>query len=159
MTRKTAYLGLFSALAIILGYLESLIPLFPGIPGIKIGLANLCVLFILVRYSWREAALVSAVRILVIGFLFGNLFGILYSLAGAACSLTVMTLLHRTDFSLLGISVAGGVMHNIAQIMIAIFLLHTFVLVYYLPILLISGTAAGLLIGFVTTQLHARLPR
>ena len=159
MTRKIAYLGLFSTLAIILGYLESLIPLFPGIPGIKIGLANLCVLFILVRYSWREAALVSAVRILVIGFLFGNLFGILYSLAGAAFSLTIMTLLRRTDFSLLGISVAGGVAHNIAQIVIAIFLLHTFALIYYLPVLLISGTAAGLFIGFLTTQLHARLPR
>ena len=93
MKRKTAYLGLFAAVAIIFGYVESLIPVFAGIPGVKIGLANLAVLFILDRYSWREAALVSVVRILVIGFMFGNLFSIVYSLAGAALSLTVMNFL------------------------------------------------------------------
>ena len=88
MKRKTAYLGLFAAVAIIFGYVESLVPVFTGIPGIKLGLANLAVLFILDRYSFKEAALVSVVRILVIGFMFGNLFSILYSLAGAALSLT-----------------------------------------------------------------------
>lgn len=93
MKRKTAYLGLFAAVAIIFGYVESLVPVFTGIPGIKLGLANLAVLFILDRYSFKEAALVSVVRILVIGFMFGNLFSILYSLAGAALSLTVMDLL------------------------------------------------------------------
>ena len=82
MKQKTAYLGLFTAVAIIFGYVETLIPVFAGIPGIKLGLANLSVLFILERYSLKEAALVSAVRILVIGFLFGNMFSILYSLAG-----------------------------------------------------------------------------
>lgn len=101
MKQKTACLGLFSAVAIILGYVESLIPVFAGIPGIKLGLANLGVLFILKKYSFREAALVSVVRILVIGFMFGNLFSILYSLAGAALSMTVMTLmLKKTSFSL-----------------------------------------------------------
>ena len=87
MKQKTACLGLFSAVAIILGYVESLVPVFAGIPGIKLGLANLGVLFILKKYSFREAALVSVVRILVIGFMFGNLFSILYSLAGAALSM------------------------------------------------------------------------
>ena len=95
MKRKTAYLGLFAAVAIIFGYVESLVPVFTGIPGIKLGLANLAVLFILDRYSVKEAALVSVVRILVIGFMFGNLFSILYSLAGAALSLTVMELLKK----------------------------------------------------------------
>ncbi len=110
MKQKTACLGLFSAVAIILGYVESLVPVFAGIPGIKLGLANLGVLFILKKYSFREAALVSVVRILVIGFMFGNLFSILYSLAGAALSMTVMTLmLKKTSFSLIGVSVAGGV--------------------------------------------------
>lgn len=86
--KKTAYLGLFAAVAIIFGYVESLlIPFFAGIPGIKLGLANLAVLFILETYTWKEAALVSAVRIVVIGFLFGNMFTIIYSLAGAALSL------------------------------------------------------------------------
>ena len=105
MKRKTAYLGLFAAVAIIFGYVESLVPVFTGIPGIKLGLANLAVLFILDRYSFKEAALVSVVRILVIGFMFGNLFSILYSLAGAALSLTVMDLLKKhSGFSLIGIS-------------------------------------------------------
>ena len=109
MKRKTAYLGLFAAVAIIFGYVESLVPGFTGIPGIKLGLANLAVLFILDRYSFKEAALVSVVRILVIGFMFGNLFSILYSLAGAALSLTVMELLKKhSGFSLIGISVAAG---------------------------------------------------
>ena len=110
MKQKTACLGLFSAVAIILGYVESLIPVFAGIPGIKLGLANLGVLFILKKYSFREAALVSVVRILVIGFMFGNLFSILYSLAGATLSMTVMTLmLLKTSFSQIGGSAAGGV--------------------------------------------------
>ena len=90
--KKTAYLGLFAAVAIIFGYVESLFPFFAGIPGIKLGLANLAVLFILETYTWKEAAVVSAVRIVVIGFLFGNMFTIIYSLAGAALSLFVMTL-------------------------------------------------------------------
>ena len=81
--KKIANLGLFAAVAIIFGYVESLIPFFAGIPGMKLGLANLAVLFILEKYTWKEAALVSAVRIVVIGFMFGNLFSILYSLAGA----------------------------------------------------------------------------
>ena len=120
MKRKTAYLGLFAAVAIIFGYVESLVPVFTGIPGIKLGLANLAVLFILDRYSFKEAALVSVVRILVIGFMFGNLFSILYSLAGAALSLTVMDLLKKhSGFSLIGISVAGGVTHNIGQLIVA----------------------------------------
>ena len=89
--KKNAFMGLFAAAAIILGYVESLIPFFAGIPGIKLGLANLAVLFILEKYTWKEAALVSVVRILVLGFLFGNMFSILYSLAGAALSLAVMT--------------------------------------------------------------------
>ena len=112
--KKIANLGLFAAVAIIFGYVESLIPFFAGIPGMKLGLANLAVLFILEKYTWKEAALVSAVRIVVIGFMFGNLFSILYSLAGAALSLTVMTLMKKnSDNSVLESSVAGGVAHNI----------------------------------------------
>ena len=147
MKRKTAYLGLFSAVAIILGYVESLIPVFAGIPGIKLGLANLAVLFILDRYSAKEAALVSVVRILVIGFMFGNLFSILYSMAGAALSLTVMNLLKKhSGFSLIGISVAGGVTHNIGQ------------LIVYAPALLVAGVLAGILIGVLTKEVVGRLP-
>ncbi|GAB6105126.1 MAG: Gx transporter family protein [Blautia sp.] len=156
--KKTAYLGLFAAIAIIFGYVESLIPFFAGIPGMKLGLANLAVLFILEKYSWKEAALVSTVRILVIGFLFGNMFSILYSLAGAALSLTVMTLMKRfSGFSILGVSVAGGVSHNIGQLIVASFIVENTSLLYYAPVLLISGVATGLLIGFLTGEITKRI--
>lgn len=156
--KKTAYLGLFAAIAIIFGYVESLIPFFAGIPGMKLGLANLAVLFILEKYSWKEAALVSTVRILVIGFLFGNMFSILYSLAGAALSLTVMTLMKNfSGFSILGVSVAGGVSHNIGQLIVASFIVENTSLLYYAPVLLISGVATGLLIGFLTGEITKRI--
>ncbi len=157
--KRTAILGLFAAVAIIFGYIESLIPLFAGTPGIKPGLANLAVLLLLLRYSWKEAALVSAVRILVIGFLFGSLFSIIYSLCGAALSLLIMTtLVKKTDFSPVGISVAGGVMHNIGQLVCAAFFISSAKIFYYAPVLLVSGTAAGILVGFLTGEVNKRLP-
>ena len=156
--KKTAYLGLFAAIAIIFGYVESLIPFFAGIPGMKLGLANLAVLFILEKYSWKEAALVSTVRILVIGFLFGNMFSILYSLAGAALILTVMTRMKNfSGFSILGVSVAGGVSHNIGQLIVASLIVENTSLLYYAPVLLISGVATGLLIGFLTGEITKRI--
>ena len=159
MKQKTACLGLFSAVAIILGYVESLIPVFAGIPGIKLGLANLGVLFILKKYSFREAALVSVVRILVIGFMFGNLFSILYSLAGAALSLTVMNLLKKhSDFSLIGISVAGGVTHNIGQLIVAMIVVSNTSLMVYAPALLIAGIVAGIAVGVLTKEVLGRVP-
>ena len=156
MDRKTALLGLFSALAIIFGYVELLIP--TGIPGVKLGLANLAVLFLLMRYSWREALFVSAVRIIVIGFLFANAFSILYSLAGAALSLLVMALLKQSPrFSVFGVSMAGGIAHNVGQLLVAMAVVENFSLVYYAPILLISGVLTGFLIGALTTEVLKRV--
>ena len=156
--KKIAYLGLFASVAIIFGYVESLIPFFAGIPGIKLGLANLAVLFILETYSWKEAALVSVVRIFVIGFLFGNLFSILYSLAGAALSLTVMTLIKKkSNFSILGVSVAGGVSHNVGQLIVATVIVENTSLLYYAPALLISGVVTGLVIGMLTREVLRRI--
>ena len=156
--KKIAYMGLFAAIAIIFGYVESLIPFFAGIPGIKLGLANLAVLFILEPYTWKEAALVSMVRILVIGFMFGNMFSILYSMAGAALSLTVMTLMKRfSGFSILGVSVAGGVSHNIGQLIIAALIVENTSLFYYAPVLLISGVITGILIGILTGEVTKRI--
>lgn len=156
--KKISYIGLFSAVAIIFGYVESLIPFFAGIPGMKLGLANLAVLFILEKYSWKEAALVSSIRILVIGFLFGNMFSILYSLSGAALSLAVMTFMQKkSGFSILGISVAGGVSHNIGQLIIAVFVTMSSGFLYYTPVLLISGVITGLLIGILTREILKRI--
>lgn len=157
--KKIANLGLFAAVAIIFGYVESLIPFFAGIPGMKLGLANLAILFILEKYTWKEAALVSAVRIIVIGFMFGNLFSILYSLAGAALSLTVMDLLKKhSGFSLIGISVAGGVTHNIGQLIVAMIVVSNTSLMVYAPALLVAGVLAGILIGGLTKEVVGRLP-
>lgn len=156
--KKIAYMGLFAAIAIIFGYVESLIPFFAGIPGIKLGLANLAVLFILEKYTWKEAVLVSMVRIFVIGFMFGNMFSILYSMAGAALSLTVMTFMKKTSgFSLLGISIAGGVSHNIGQLIVATLIVENKSLLYYAPVLIISGVITGLLIGILTGEVTKRI--
>lgn len=159
MNRKYAFLGLFSALALILSYIESLFPIFIGIPGIKLGLANLVILFILERYTWREALLVSCIRITVTGFLFGNMFSILYSLAGALLSLTVMTLLKRkTESSLYAVSMAGGIAHNMGQLLAAMTVVESLSLIYYFPVLLISGMITGFFIGLLTVELLKRIP-
>lgn len=159
MNRKFAFLGLFSALAIILGYVESLFPVFVGIPGIKLGLANLAILFILERYSYKEALIVSVIRILVIGFLFGNMFSIVYSLAGALLSLAVMTLLQKlSDSSLFMLSMAGGIAHNTAQLAAAMLIVENISLIYYAPALIISGVLTGLLIGYLTNEVMKRIP-
>lgn len=154
MKNRIAFLGLFAALAIILGYVESMLPVFIGIPGIKLGLTNLVIVFILYLYSWREALLISVVRILAIGFLFGNLYSILFSLAGGVLSLFVMCFVRRIPgFSILGVSVAGGVTHNIGQLFVAAFVVTNFKLMYYLPVLLVSGVVTGLLIGIVSGRI------
>lgn len=158
MKRKTAYLGLFAAVAIIFGYVESMLPVFVSVPGVKLGIANLVTMLMIYLYSWREAAAISVVRIFVIGFMFGNLFSIAYSLAGACISLIVMLLLKRAGgFSLVGVSIAGGVAHNVGQILVAIGIVENFSLMYYLPVLLVSGTITGLLVGVLANQVFVRI--
>ena len=151
-------LGLFSAVAIIFGYVESLLPVFAGIPGIKLGLANLSVLFILVRYTFLDAILVSLIRIFVIGYMFGNFAGILYSLAGAALSLSIMAFLrYRTKVSVFAISMAGGISHNIGQLIVASLIVENSSLLLYGPVLVISGIITGFTIGWLTTQTLKRV--
>ncbi len=158
MKRKTAYLGLFAAVAIIFGYVESMFPVFVSVPGVKLGIANLVTMLMIYLYSWREAAAISMVRIFVIGFMFGNLFSIAYSLAGACISLGVMLLLKKAGgFSLVGVSIAGGVAHNVGQILVAIGIVENFSLMYYLPVLLVSGTITGLLVGILANQVFIRI--
>lgn len=158
MSKKVANLGLFTALAIILGYVESLFPIFIGVPGIKLGLANLAVVFILYKYRWQEALVVTVVRVGAMGFLFGNLFSIFYSLAGAALSLLCMSLVKRVQgFSMLGVSMAGGVSHNIGQLLVAMAVVENFSLAYYLPALLVSGVVTGLCIGVAAQEVWKRL--
>lgn len=148
-SRKLAYLGLCTAVALILAYVEVLLPpLYTAVPGIKLGLPNIAILFVLYRYGMRYAAAVSFVRMAVVALLFGNPMTFVYSLAGAALSLLVMSLLRRLDFlSVVGVSVAGGVFHNVGQILMAMLLLGTAELGYYLIVLAITGTISGVFVG------------
>ncbi len=147
-TKLLARYALLVALAMALSWLESLVPLPFAVPGIKLGLPNLVVVFVLYRLSLRDAAAISLVRVLLVSFTFGSAYSFAYSLAGAALSLAVMALMKRTEkFSILGVSVAGGVCHNIAQLAVAAAVLGTARLAWYLPVLLVSGTAAGVAVG------------
>lgn len=160
MAKKVAFLGMFSTLALILGWLESLLPVVPFAPGVKIGLANLVSLLVLYRFGWKEAACVNMLRIGLSSVLFGNIALLFYSLAGAILSLITMCLLKKTDkFSIVGISVAGAVMHNLGQIIVAAFLMENGVILYYLPILAVSGVIAGVLVGLAGAFLHKHLPK
>ena len=158
MKSKAAYFGVFTALALIFSYVETLIPIQFGVPGIKLGLANLIIVIVLYKTDWREALLLSVVRIILAGFIFGNLFSIVYSLAGGFLSLTVMVLLKRTDrFSVAGISMAGGVCHNIGQLVVAMIVVETYQVGYYLPVLLIAGLITGAVIGAVAGEVLKRI--
>ncbi|MBD5508402.1 MAG: Gx transporter family protein [Lachnospiraceae bacterium] len=161
--RRTAELGLFLALALILSYVESLIPFSFGIPGIKLGLPNLIVLLLLYDETGngaREALLVNGLRIVLSGFLFSNLYAILYALAGAAFSFLVMLLGRRTKrFSMVGVSILGGVFHNIGQILVAMLVVETFAVAYYVPFLIIAGTVTGAILGLVGMELRPYLQR
>lgn len=153
-------MAMLLALAVIMGYLEALIPVAPAIPGIKLGLANFVIVLVMYLFSIREAALISALRIILVGFLLSNMSMILYSLAGAALSLTVMALIKRNrHFSLYGVSMAGGIMHNVGQLLVAGALMGFQAILWYVPFLLAAGLLAGLLIGFLVSISYRRLER
>ncbi len=162
MKNRAAYFGVFTALALIFSYVETLIPIQFGIPGVKLGLANLIIVIMLYKRNAGEALLLSVVRVVLSGFLFGSLFSILYSLAGGILSLLVMAFLkNRKSFSVIGVSIAGGVFHNIGQLIVAMAVVETFEVAYYVPVLLVAGCLTGALIGIVsdavlkrTAQIH-----
>ena len=157
-SRKVALLSLTIALAMILSYVESQIPSAVAIPGVKMGLANLAVIFTLYKLGIKEAIVVSIVRVLMLAMLFGNAVSLIYSISGATLALIVMFVLKATNkFSTVGVSVAGGVMHNVGQIIAACILLETDILKYYFPFLLVSGIASGIVIGLVSAALIKRV--
>lgn len=158
MAKKIARLAVLIALALALSAIERLIPAPIAVPGIKLGLANLVTVLALYLLGSREALTVSVLRVVLAGFLFGSFSSILYALSGALVSFGVMALLKRTGaFSVVGVSVAGGVFHNIAQILIAAAIVRTLELSYYLPILMLSGVVTGLFIGIVSNLMIRRL--
>ncbi len=160
MKRNVPFWAMFLALALILSYVETLIPINFGVPGIKLGLANLVIVLVLWCMTPKEAYIISIVRVILAGFLFGNLFSIVYSLAGALLSLTVMMLLHKkTDWKLITVSAFGGITHNIGQLIVAAIAVSTYNIFFYLPVLLIAGLITGVIIGFIAQELYLRLRR
>ena len=155
-TKKITVMAMCIALAMILSYVESQIPS-PGIPGVKLGLANLAVIFALYKLGWKEAVGISLLRVLLVSLLFGHVASFFYSIAGAALSLVGMILLRKTEkLSCVAVSVLGGVLHNLGQILVAVAIMGRNV-VYYLPGLILSGVAAGVAIGAVSALLVHRV--
>ncbi len=159
-TKKIALAALLASLALIFSYIEVLIPFSIGIPGVKLGIANIVIIITLYYLGEGYAASVNVLRVLIAGLLFNGLFGALYSLAGAIVSIIVMILLKRTNlFSIIGVSMAGGVAHNLGQILVAAFLVSNIRIFVYFPVLIFSGIVSGIVIGIVAYNILKKLPK
>lgn len=159
--KRIAFLGLCTALALTLAYIEAILPpIVNAVPGIKMGLPNIIIVFVLYRCDWKKAAAVSLIRVLLMLLIFGNAVSFAYSVAGAVLSLTAMSLLKWWDkLSVVGVSVTGAVLHNVGQILMAMMLLGTAELGYYLIVLAVTGTIAGVLIGLCGHLAIKRIPQ
>ncbi len=156
--KKTAYMGIFLALALICSYIETLIPFHIGIPGVKLGLTNIVIVWALYLLGTKEALAISVMRIVLSGMMFGNAFSIAYSLAGGLLSFIVMFPLKKTGkFKCISVSIAGGIFHNIGQLLVAAAIVQNLSVFYYIPILFISGTVTGLVIGVISQELILRV--
>lgn len=158
-TRRLALSAMLAALALIFSYVEVLIPLPVPVPGIKLGIANLVIVMAIYKLGFRYAFTINCVRIAIAGLLFSGVFGMLYSFAGGILSLLVMYLLQRTGwFSMVGVSMAGGVAHNLGQLVTASLLVQSVRMMSYFSILLFSGLISGILIGVLASLIYRRLP-
>ncbi len=155
---KVPYFGMMTALSLILSYVESLIPIQFGVPGIKLGLANLIVVIVLYMRGFQSALLICISRILLSGFLFGNMFAIFYSLAGGILSLLIMNFLKKKKcFSIIGISIAGGVAHNLGQLFVAMLVVESYKVGFYFPVLMFAGMLTGAFIGGLSAEIIKRV--
>ena len=159
-TRKMTTLALLVSVAMILSYVESLIPAFMAVPGVKLGLSNIATVFALYTLGWPAAITVSVVRVCLSALLFGNIPSLAFSLAGAALALAAMIPLKRVDlFSSIGVSVVGAIFHNVGQVTAAAIVMKTLGVTYYLIPLLLSGTVAGVVIGIISGILVERIKK
>lgn len=156
MTKKIAVTALFTAFAVILGYVETFLPVL-GIPGIKLGLANLSIVLALYILGNREAVVINFVRILLVGFMFGNMFAIAYSLAGAGLSYIIMIGAKKIQLSMITVAILGGVFHNIGQMIVAGMVVETYGIFAYIPVLMLSGIITGMLIGILAVFIYNRV--
>ena len=157
-TKKTAQLGVYIALAMILSYVESLIPISFGVPGIKLGLTNVVTVIMMYTYGIPGALGVAVLRAVLSGFMFGNAFSIIYSVAGCVLSFIFMYILKKTNhFAIISVSAAGGVMHNVGQLIVAANVVKTYSVIYYAPVLIIAGVFTGIIIGIVSDEIVKRI--
>ena len=156
--KKVAFLGVLTSVALVLSYLESLLPpLWAAVPGIKMGIPNVVIIFMLYRYGVKEAVIVSLIRVFIVALLFGNVMTLAYSVAGALLSITLMAICKKIKvFSVVGTSIVGGIAHNLGQILVAIVLFDTVQIGYYMIVLAITGTIAGVFIGLAGALLLKR---
>ncbi len=155
-TKRIAKMSMLVALAIIFSYIEFLVPINLGVPGIKLGLANLVIVIALYTMNTVDVWLISILRILILGFMFGSGMSIIYSIAGAVLSLIVMCIIKRIKgFSIVGVSIAGGVCHNIGQVLVAMMVVETTGILYYMPALLVAGVITGAIIGIISKRVIA----
>lgn len=156
--KKVSQYGLLIALAFLLSYIECLIPFPMLVPGMKVGLANIVIIFAMYVMNAKSAAILSLIRILLVSFTFGNLYSLMYSVAGAVLSLLIMILLKKMQsFSVIGVSLAGAVMHNIGQVIVAAVTIDSVDIMYILPILTIVAVVTGIVIGLVSSIVIKRL--
>ncbi len=145
------------ALALVFSYFESLIPVFIAVPGVKIGLANIITILLLYRTNWKCVMMFMTVRVVLAGFLFSGVSGIVYSFVGGLCCIIIMSILkHLPHFSLVGVSITGAIFHNIGQIIVAVFVMENVHILYYLLVLCVSGAISGLLVGYLAFLLLKR---
>ena len=157
--KALAFSAMFAALALIFSYIEALIPIPIPVPGVKLGVANLVIIIALYRMGFRRALSINCARIALAGLLFSGVFGMLYSFAGGILSLIVMQILRRSGlFSMVGVSMAGGVAHNLGQLIAACLVVSTSSLMSYFSILLFTGLIGGILIGILAYTVEQRLP-
>lgn len=155
---KAAFIGLFSAFAIIISYIESLIPIHIGIPGIKPGFANIVIILVLYALDLKSAAIINLIRITVIGIMFGTVLSVSFSIAGAALSLFVMVFVKKIKgVSMIGVSVCGGVAHNVGQIAAAAVMTTVYAIMYYVPFLIIGGVITGIIVGVSANIIYTRV--
>lgn len=158
-TRRLALSAMLAALALIFSYVEAMIPIPVPVPGIKLGIANLVIVTAIYKLGFRYAFTINCVRIVIAGLLFSGVFGMFYSFAGGILSIAVMYLLYRTGwFSMIGVSMAGGVAHNLGQLITACLIVSNVRLMSYFSILLFSGLFSGIAVGFLATLIYRRLP-
>lgn len=157
-TRTVALCGVMTALAMIFSYVESLIPIPIPVYGVKLGVANIAIITVMYAIGEKEALIINCIRITLTALLFGNLNSFIFSMSGGLLSFVVMVLLKKIKvFSMVGVSVAGGVFHNVGQIIAAIFIMDTGAIIYYLPVLIVAGVITGIVIGIVSALVAKRV--